>query len=183
MSSPLTKHGNDSNSNKPRKVKPLNSMKTSSNLDSRTELADLIKRKSEISVSVANWTKYLHNIKFMQFLVVAQFAGDSGKFRTSDIRIWRFVFGGHPAVRKYHQRMGSIFDIQQKYKFKGRQKEPQVQRSRTIVFQVVDHIDGGGQRIGGAGRSKGRAKQRVGADEWGFQRQYHRGIAVDYGRR
>lgn len=63
MSSPLTKHGNDSSSNKPRKIKTTNSVKSSSNLDSRTELADLIKRKAEISVSttiqlLAN--KYFH---------------------------------------------------------------------------------------------------------------------------
>lgn len=58
MSSPIPKHiNNDSNAsaqNKQRKLKTAASMtnKTSAILDTRSELADLVKRKAEISVSI-----------------------------------------------------------------------------------------------------------------------------------
>lgn len=52
MSSPLYKHTNDNSAIKQRKGKSTNAAKTSTNLDTRTELADLVKRKAEIAVSV-----------------------------------------------------------------------------------------------------------------------------------
>lgn len=52
MSSPLPKHGSDNSSLKQRKLKTSSlTNKSTSNLDTRSELADLIKRKAEISVS------------------------------------------------------------------------------------------------------------------------------------
>lgn len=51
MSSPLYKHTNENSAMKQRKVKSTNSAKSSTNLDTRTELADLVKRKAEIAVS------------------------------------------------------------------------------------------------------------------------------------
>lgn len=51
MSSPLYKHTNENSSAmKQRKIKSTNTPKSSTNLDSRTELADLVKRKAEIAV-------------------------------------------------------------------------------------------------------------------------------------
>lgn len=59
MSSPLYKHGNENASNaKQRKIKTTNAVKSSTNMDSRTELADLIKRKAEIAVSYLAYAKY-----------------------------------------------------------------------------------------------------------------------------
>lgn len=52
MSSPLYKHTNDNSAIKQRKGKSTNAAKTSTNLDTRTELADLVKRKAEIAVSI-----------------------------------------------------------------------------------------------------------------------------------
>lgn len=52
MSSPLYKHTNDSSAIKQRKVKSTNAAKSTTNLDTRTELADLVKRKAEIAVSL-----------------------------------------------------------------------------------------------------------------------------------
>lgn len=52
MSSPLHKPNSENSSAlKQRKIKSTNAAKSSTNLDPRTELADLVKRKSEISVS------------------------------------------------------------------------------------------------------------------------------------
>lgn len=52
MSSPLYKHTNENlSSAKQRKVKSTNAAKSTTNIDSRSELADLIKRKAEIAVS------------------------------------------------------------------------------------------------------------------------------------
>lgn len=51
MSSPLYKHTNENSAMKQRKVKSTNAAKSSTNLDTRTELADLVKRKAEIAVS------------------------------------------------------------------------------------------------------------------------------------
>lgn len=51
MSSPLYKHSNDTAALKQRKIKTTNTAKSSTNLDTRTELADLVKRKAEIAVS------------------------------------------------------------------------------------------------------------------------------------
>lgn len=50
MSSPLYKHTNDNSAMKQRKAKSANTAKSTTNLDSRTELADLVKRKAEIAV-------------------------------------------------------------------------------------------------------------------------------------
>lgn len=48
----MYKHTNENASNaKQRKAKSANAVKSTTNLDSRTELADLIKRKAEIAVS------------------------------------------------------------------------------------------------------------------------------------
>lgn len=52
MSSPLYKHTNENSAMKQRKVKSTNASKSSTNLDTRTELADLVKRKAEIAVSI-----------------------------------------------------------------------------------------------------------------------------------
>ena len=49
MSSPLPKHGNDSSTLKQRKIKS-SSLTNKNSTDTRSELADLIKRKAEISV-------------------------------------------------------------------------------------------------------------------------------------
>lgn len=64
MSSPLYKHTNENSSTaKQRKIKSTNAVKSTTNLDSRTELADLIKRKAEIAVS-----EFFILSKFNQFL-------------------------------------------------------------------------------------------------------------------
>lgn len=52
MSSPLYKHTNDNSAMKQRKAKSTNAAKSTTNLDSRTELADLVKRKAEIAVCI-----------------------------------------------------------------------------------------------------------------------------------
>lgn len=52
MSSPLHKSSSENaTANKQRKIKTNNTAKSNANLDSRTELSDLIKRKAEIAVS------------------------------------------------------------------------------------------------------------------------------------
>lgn len=51
MSSPLYKHTNENSAMKQRKQKSTNAAKSSTNLDTRTELADLVKRKAEIAVN------------------------------------------------------------------------------------------------------------------------------------
>lgn len=52
MSSPLHKQsGENASAQKQRKMKSTNTAKSSTSSDARTELADLIKRKSEISVN------------------------------------------------------------------------------------------------------------------------------------
>lgn len=50
MSSPSVKNNSDSNANKQRKSMKTNSTTIKSNLDTRAELADLIKKKAETSV-------------------------------------------------------------------------------------------------------------------------------------
>lgn len=54
MSSPSTKSNNDTVSNKQRKSSKNSSNSKSTNLDTRAELADLIKKKAETSVSLEN---------------------------------------------------------------------------------------------------------------------------------
>ena len=51
MSSPSIKTNNDASNNKQRKSTKSNSTMKSTNLDTRAELADLIKKKAETSVS------------------------------------------------------------------------------------------------------------------------------------
>lgn len=66
MSSPLPKHTNDHASVKPRKLKtPGLTNKLTSNLDSRSELADLIKRKAEISVETLKQTLLCFKLIFL----------------------------------------------------------------------------------------------------------------------
>lgn len=52
MNSPLYKHTNENSAMKQRKAKSTNAAKSTTNLDSRTELADLVKRKAEIAVGL-----------------------------------------------------------------------------------------------------------------------------------
>lgn len=84
MSSPLPKHGNDSSSaTKPRKLKtPGLANKSSSNLDSRSELADLIKRKAEISVGgkIKMYTD-------VGVILPPILLGNIGQLGTTDLRI------------------------------------------------------------------------------------------------
>lgn len=77
MSSPLYKHTNDNSALKQRKQKSTNAAKSSTNLDTRTELADLVKRKAEIAVRCvlnANYHMEIdigeNNFKFRLFVVV-----------------------------------------------------------------------------------------------------------------
>lgn len=67
MSSPLYKHTNENASSaKQRKNKSTNAAKSTTNIDSRSELADLIKRKAEIAVSFCFWFSFRTRI-FSQF--------------------------------------------------------------------------------------------------------------------
>lgn len=59
MSSPLYKHTNDNMAMKQRKAKSTNAAKTSTNLDTRTELADLVKRKAEIAVNCIRFRYFI----------------------------------------------------------------------------------------------------------------------------
>lgn len=62
MSSPSIKTNNDSINNKQRKSTKSNSTTKSTSLDTRAELADLIKKKAETSVGVQKISKYKCNL-------------------------------------------------------------------------------------------------------------------------
>lgn len=72
MSSPLPKHSGDNASLKQqRKIKTsgLTNNKSSANLDTRTELADLVKRKAEISVNIIT-TYYSRQLSPMLYFIL-----------------------------------------------------------------------------------------------------------------
>ena len=90
MSSPLYKHTNDNSAMKQRKAKSTNTAKSTTNLDSRTELADLVKRKAEIAVGWIFKLFYTHthkeNISNL-FHLEFYFIGNTGKFRATNLCI------------------------------------------------------------------------------------------------
>lgn len=69
MSSPLYKHTNDNSAMKQRKAKSTNTAKSTTNLDSRTELADLVKRKAEIAVGRNDFHIQQHQICILRFRI------------------------------------------------------------------------------------------------------------------
>lgn len=85
MSSPLQKTSGDNGvAQKQRKIKSTNTAKSSTNLDTRSELADLVKRKAEISVS--QWKFICTNIP-QNSIQKFYFIGNIGKSRKTDLCI------------------------------------------------------------------------------------------------
>lgn len=122
MSSPLPKA-----SDKQRKMKATPKA-TTNNLDTRTELAELVKRKAEISVSCSTvdlkysfwWFHWSRSCTLalnpdFNFWSVGCFLGNASQSWASDLCFWRFIPGRYSTLRQYNSWMGPIFSVKQKY--------------------------------------------------------------------
>lgn len=99
MSSPLQKSSSENASAvKQRKSKTTNAAKSTASMDTRTELADLVKRKSEISVTITWWflSRVTDSLTFS--IRTHAYPGNAGQLGTSDLCVRRLLFGRHAII-------------------------------------------------------------------------------------
>jgi len=75
-------------------------------------------------------------------IISYELTGTTGQSGATDLRFRGFLFGGHPAVREHHPRLGALPDLQQGHQFQGRQAESQVQGGRASLLQVQHYLHG-----------------------------------------
>lgn len=111
MSSPPSKNASETNNsnNKPKKSAKTNSNAKGGTMDTRGELADLIKKKAETSVINKQGKQGAKTL----LINGASIAGATRKSRTTNLCLRGLLPGGYTAVRQHYTRLGTLPHLEQ----------------------------------------------------------------------